>query len=94
MAYIVVRHKVQDYAKWKTEFDAHKDSRMKATSKGGLLLRNSADPNEVLLLMEFGDLNKAKDFIQSSDLKERMMKAGVIDKPDFYFIEQAEKFSS
>jgi len=51
------------------------------------LLRNTDDPNEVILLFEAADLQKAKEFAASSDLRERMQQAGVIDKPGIYFLE-------
>ena len=33
------------------------------------------------------DTKKAKEFAASTDLKETMMKAGVVDKPTIYFLE-------
>jgi hypothetical protein len=50
------------------------------------LLRNSDDPNEVVLLFETQDLQRARDFAASSDLREKMQEAGVVDKPDIYFL--------
>jgi hypothetical protein len=42
--------------------------------------------NEVILLFEAEDLRKAKEFNASSELHERMQKAGVVDPPDIYFL--------
>jgi hypothetical protein len=57
---------------------------------GGLkeehLLRDTDDPNEVILLFEAEDMKKAKEFTASSDLRESTQEAGVIDKPDIYFL--------
>ncbi len=50
------------------------------------LLRNIDDPSEVIILFEADDIQKAKEFSASSDLRERMQEAGVIDKPDIYFL--------
>ena len=50
------------------------------------LLRGATDPNEVVLLMEVQDLNRARAFSESADLRETMQKAGVADKPDIYFL--------
>jgi hypothetical protein len=38
-------------------------------------------------LFEVESLQKARDFSASSDLRETMQKAGVVDKPDIYFLE-------
>ena len=61
-----------------------------ARQEGGLkeehLLRNMDDPNEVILLFEVKDLKKAKEFTASANLREAMQDAGVVDKPDIYFL--------
>ena len=46
MPYLLVRHKVEDYAKWKRAFDEHAATRQTGGSKGGQLFRSSDDPNE------------------------------------------------
>ena len=48
--YILVRHKVTDFAKWKPVYDAHLSARQKAGLREEHLFRNADDPNEVLLL--------------------------------------------
>lgn len=93
MAYLLVRHKVKDYSKWKTVFDEHAATRKTSGSKGGRLFRNADNPNETLILFEWESIEKAKKFAQSEDLKKTMLKAGVSDKPDVYFIEEVEKVS-
>jgi hypothetical protein len=50
------------------------------------LLRGADDNNEVVLLFEAQDLNRAKAFTASADLREKMQEVGVIDKPDIYFL--------
>lgn len=50
------------------------------------LLRNTDDPNEVVLLFKAKDIQKAKEFASSADLREVMQSAGVVDKPDIYFL--------
>jgi hypothetical protein len=37
-------------------------------------------------LLEIEDLQKAREFVASDDLRERMQESGVIDKPDTYFL--------
>ena len=86
MPHLLVRHKVSDYAKWKTAYDGHSPARQKAGLKEEHLLRNIDDPNEVIILFQTGEIEKAKAFSQSSDLREVMQNAGVVDKPDIYFL--------
>jgi hypothetical protein len=44
------------------------------------LLRNVDDPNEIFLLSQVGDLEKAREFLASADLREKMQQSGVVDK--------------
>ncbi len=80
--HVLVRHKVADFAKWKPVYDAHLSVRQKAGLKEEHLFRNADDPNEVLLLFSVEDVDKAKAFTTSDDLRQAMEKAGVSDKPD------------
>jgi heme-degrading monooxygenase HmoA len=52
------------------------------------LLRNVDDPNEVIIFLEAEDLQRAKDFAASADLREKMQATGVTDRPDIYFLEE------
>jgi len=88
MATLLVRHKVHDYAKWKPLFDEHGTTRQASGSQGGRLFRNADDPNEVIAIFEWDDLEKARQFAQSDDLRETMQRAGVADRPDVYFLEE------
>jgi cysteinyl-tRNA synthetase len=85
--HMLVRHKVADFAKWKPVYDAHLSARQKAGLKEEHLFRNADDQNEVLLLFSVEDVDKAKAFTASDDLRQAMEKAGVSDKPDVYFLE-------
>jgi heme-degrading monooxygenase HmoA len=87
MIHMLIRHKVADFAKWKPVYDAHASARQSAGLKEEHLLRNADDPNEVILLFSAQDLDKAKAFAASDDLRQAMQKAGVSDKLDVYFLE-------
>ena len=86
MNYILIRHQVADFAKWKSGYDAHSSARTSAGLKEEHLLRNIDNPNEVILLFSAQDLNKAKQFAESDELRQRMQQARVSDKPDVWFL--------
>ena len=86
MNYLLICHKVADFAKWKPAYDAHGSARANAGLKEERLLRNIDDPNEVVLLFSAQDLNKAKQFAASEDLRQRMQQAGVAGKPDIWLL--------
>jgi heme-degrading monooxygenase HmoA len=90
MPYLLIRHKVADYPKWKSAFDEHGATRQANGSRGGQLFRNANDPNELIILFDWDDLERARQFTQSEDLRQAMQRAGVADQPDIYFLETAE----
>jgi len=86
MPFLLVRSKVSDFKTWKPAYDAHQPARSAAGLTEKYLLRNADDPNEIVILFEAQDLNRAKTFAESADLRERMQESGVVDKPDMYFL--------
>jgi heme-degrading monooxygenase HmoA len=94
MAYVLVRHKMENYARWKPIFDDDGGNRKANGCKGGRLFRSATDPNELVILFEWDDVKKAQQFVQSDDLREAMQRAGVVDRPDVYFLDEIEKFSA
>ena len=95
MPYMLVRHKVDDYAKWKPVFDDHGDFRKANGEKSYQIFRPKGDPNDepnnLIILFEWDSLDNAKKFAQSESLWEAMKKAGVIGQPHIHFLEEIEK---
>ncbi len=94
MPYLLIRHKVEDYAKWKPVFDDHSSTREAAGSKGGYVLRNADDSNEIVILLEVDDLERCRQLVESEDLKEAMQRSGVADMPDIYYLDEADRPSA
>src|SRR5215471_3502311 len=90
MGMLVIRHKVKDYSTWRPAFDRHASAQRSAGLRDPHVFRSSDDQNEVVIFFRTTDTAKAKDFVASPDLKSTMAKAGVLDKPTFYFLESAE----
>ncbi len=93
MAYLLIKHKVEDFSKWKQVFDEHGPMRKAGGSKGGYLFRNADDPNELVIIFKWDDLEKARQFTGSEELKKAMEQAGVVTRPDIYFLDKVEKVS-
>ncbi len=90
MPYTLVRHKSQDFAKWKSVFEEQAPARRAASCKSIRLFRTTTDPNEIVILLEWGDMNKARQYYQSPNLRDAMQRGGIIDQPDVYTIEEVE----
>jgi hypothetical protein len=82
MNYVMIRHKVKDFKKWKAAYDAHGAAREGAGLKEYCLLRNSKSRNDVYILFQASNLARAKAFCASADLRAAMKKAGVTGKPE------------
>ena len=82
MYYLLVKHKVKDFKKWKVVYDEHAAARDRVGLKERYLLRHTKSRNEVFVLFEAGDLARAKAFSRSPDLRAAMERAGVTGKPE------------
>ena len=92
--FLVVRHRVKDYEAWKRVFDAHEEFRMEYGLKGGEICRDLEDPEEVTVVLECEDLERAREFTKSEELRNAMREAGVVARPDFIFMEEVAKVSA
>lgn len=93
MPYLLVHHSVEDYVKWRPIFDEHGATRRAGGSQGGRLFRTLQDPNEIVALFQWDDLEKAKQFAGSEDLREAMMRGGVKGQPQVLFLEELSVLS-
>jgi heme-degrading monooxygenase HmoA len=93
MPYALVRLKVEDYAKWKLVFDQQGSPRKAGGSQGARIFRNADDPNELVILLQWDDLEKLRQFAQSEEPQVRQ-RAGATDQPDVYFLEEVERVSA
>jgi hypothetical protein len=89
MPMVIVRHKIKDFDTWKKALDGHKSAQAAARLSNPRVFRSADDPNETIVLFDAQDIGKAKGFASSADLKSTMQAAGVIDKPDVYFLNPA-----
>ncbi len=94
MSYLLVKQNVGEFNKWKSLYDKHSDTRKASGSKGARMFRNANNPNETLLLFEWNNIDDARKFTQSDDLRLRMQEAGVTGQPDFYFLDEIERTSA
>ena len=91
MTVLSVRHTVADYAAWKAVYDNHGASRKEHGATRDQVLPSVDNPNELLVLIEFGSIAEAKSFTNDPSLKEAMATAGVVGAPDISFHERADE---
>ena len=93
MPYLLVHLEVEDYEKWKSVFLASKSHMKSHGCQGGQIFRTIDNPNQVTTIMQFDDLAKTREFMQSDDLKEAKERGGAAGSFSFYFLEEADRFS-
>ena len=86
-----VRHTVADYATWKAGYDSHGTSRKEHGAIRDQVLQSVDNPNELLVLIEFGSLADAKSFAGDPALKQAMAAAGVVGAPEISFRERTDE---
>ncbi len=88
MAYMLIKHKVEDFAKWKKAFDEHARAREGAEIFAQQVLREIKDPNNVFVICKIRSVEKANALSASPETKEIVKKAGVIGQPEVYFLQE------
>jgi hypothetical protein len=91
MSFLVVTHKIRDYAQWKPMFDQSEGLRHEHGLRGGWILRDEKDKNLITVALEVDDLDAARRFMASDQLKEHMELGGVIGKPSILLLEEVER---
>jgi len=89
MVHVLIRHKVEDYNRWRATFDDALMMRRNAGEQSYRVFRNYEDANEVTVLCDFDTLEHAKAFANSSGLKTAMQASGVIDAPAVQYLQEA-----
>ena len=90
-AALIVRHRVANFEAWKTVFDSMTEVRRAHGWIATIMYRDATDPNLVTIVNRVKDLDGAKRYGASAELRAGMAKAGVQGAPDVTFVEEVEE---
>lgn len=93
MAYVLIRHKVANYAKWKKAVRACAAWRKAGGELSFQVFRASAAPNDLTVICRWASAERARKFVASAELRQRMRDAGVVGKPEVRFFKAVEDLS-
>ena len=94
MHHLFCRNKVADFAQWKEVFDSHAQAQREAGLHVKHVWRGLDDPQEVFMLFEVTDLDKARAFVTAPKVPKAQQQAGVVEQPTMYFMRSATRSDS
>ncbi len=86
--YSIAAFSIQSYKQFKDEFDAIQDMLRNVGFKRTYLNRDADDPNHIIVVHEFEDFQKARDFYKSQEFRQWTEKAGFTSEPQITFMEE------
>jgi hypothetical protein len=86
MIHVLVHHEVADYKSWRSVFDASLDFRHHGGQCSCRIFRKAGNPNDLTLLFEGEDMERAKRYMTSDELRTKMQQAGVVGAPEINYL--------
>jgi quinol monooxygenase YgiN len=90
MPTMIVKHRVEDFKKWKAVFDEMEQTRREYGFTGHDLYRDAADPNKITIINHLKNLDQAKAYGSSETLRSAMARAGVQGAPEILLLNDEE----
>lgn len=88
MTTMFVRHQVADFAAWRRVYDDFEPTRRSMGVTGHAVYRSDGDPGDLTVTHDFATAEAAKQFAESSALRDAMQQAGVVGEPTIWFTER------
>jgi hypothetical protein len=90
MTKVIVQHHVADYDRWLAVFTEHGETRRRYGATGHAISRDTADPNNVLVVNDFATTEGARGFAADPSLPEAMGRGGVDSAPQVWITEVSD----
>ena len=88
MAIVMIRHRIEDYARWKKEFDGFVEQRRAGGERAYRVAHAAGDTNNLCLTFDWDTAANATNFLESPELAATMKRAGVCEKPETWIAEE------
>ena len=92
MPVLLIRHAVTDFEAWRKVFQEDEVIRRSAGAQSEFVFRSANDPGEVWLVLQWDDLFRARLFARSDDLVDTLVRAGVTQRPEIWFLDDVDRF--
>jgi hypothetical protein len=94
MPHVLVHVTVKDQATWKKGFEQAGPFRKSFGSMGVTAYAKADDPNEIFIVGEYQDLDKARQMFQSQEFRDATQAAGLTKPAEVTFLAEVAKFAS
>lgn len=89
MVTTILTHEVKNYTDWRVFFDLDEPNRRNMGVKIKGVYQAVENPNMITIISEVPSIEDMNKFLSNPDLKEIMMKAGVIGMPEVKILSSA-----
>lgn len=86
MVQVIVEHKVRNFDEWLPLFREHDKVRRAYGCQGATVRRGADDPQDVVIEFEWSRPERFREFVEKSDLRDVMQRAGVVGEPHIHVL--------
>jgi len=92
MPYALAILEVKDCAEWKAAYDIEEGVALRKASgmKSYQIFNSDDNPNQIVHLSQWDNMDDARKFLQSEELKKANEQSGVLKMYGVYFLEEIE----
>ena len=84
MVFVAVEGRVEDFAGWRKRFEEGAGLRRSGGVKSEQVLRQSDDGQHILVVYEVDDVQQARQYMESEEIRRRRHESGVRDVQFYY----------
>ena len=88
MPYLLVKQKIVNFDRWYAVFKSEARALNEAGIHDLVILKETSDPNLIVCLFKFDDLDKAKAYTNSLSSQKTVDLSGIIGNPEILFLEK------
>jgi len=90
MPVMIVKLKVDDFDRWKSEYDQLETLRREHGWTAHEIYRDATEPNTVVIVNRMQDLSRAKAYLGSDAVRSGVQRAGVQGPPEVWSVNETE----
>jgi hypothetical protein len=86
MSHVMIRQRVKDFDTWKRVFESGREFRRASGELSSRVFRVGSDRKDLVLWLDFESEERARQFLESSELRAKRAEAGALGDPEVLFL--------